>query len=67
MELKYLYLWYLCFLSINQHQNRPEADVSLCNSAMIIVMYIPNGNGNTAFLFGSSQCTRFRKLSVPVA
>jgi hypothetical protein len=52
MEPKY---FYLCFLSINQHQNRPEADVSLCNSAMIIVMYIPNDNGNTALGHRSVQ------------
>ena len=24
---KLFYLWYLCSLSINQHQNRPDADV----------------------------------------
>jgi hypothetical protein len=59
--IELLYLWYLCFLSINWHQNRPEADFSHCNSAMIIVLYIPNGSGNTASLFGSPQGVRFRK------
>ena len=59
--IKLLYVWYLCFLSIKQHQNRPEAEVSRCNSAMIIVLYIPNGSGNTASLFESSQGARFRK------
>ena len=61
MNVIELYLWYLCFLSIKRHQNWPEADVSSCNSAMIIVLYIPNGSGNTASLFESSQVARFRK------
>jgi hypothetical protein len=54
-------LLYLCYLSINLRQSRPDADVSHCNSAMKIVLYIPNGNGNTASLFGSLQSARFRK------
>ena len=48
--IELLYLWYSCFVSIERHQNRPEADVSRCNSAMIIVLYFPNGSGNTASL-----------------
>jgi hypothetical protein len=29
--IELIYLWYLCFLSINWHQNRPEADFSHCS------------------------------------